>query len=120
MFDPVEKLQPESPAASVLGVRAFGDPGSPGFSCAKLAIQEVISAGTCTICIIFGLREGWREVSIDISLASLRAKSRDRQSVTTLSIPGGFRSYWGRFRYRRKSWVFGLMSGQIRTCFGFE
>ena len=37
---------------------------------------------------MFGLREVWREVSMDFSLISLRAKSRDRQSVTTLSIPG--------------------------------
>ena len=53
VLDPVEVLHPQIPAASAFAVRAFGDPSLPGFSCAKLATQEVILSGTSTICIMF-------------------------------------------------------------------
>ena len=53
VLDLVEVLHPQIPTTSVLAVRAFGNPLSPGFSCAKLATQEVILAGTGTICIMF-------------------------------------------------------------------
>ena len=51
MSDPPEEVQPEIPAASILGVRSTSDPDGAGLSCAKLAIHEITSSGTGTICI---------------------------------------------------------------------
>ena len=56
--DAPEEFQPEIPAASVLGVRSTSDPDGTGLSCAKLAIHEITSSGTGTICIGAPLREG--------------------------------------------------------------
>ena len=49
LSDPSQELQPEIPAASILGDRSVSDAIGSGFSRAKLAIHEVISSGTCTI-----------------------------------------------------------------------
>lgn len=71
-FDPVQEAQPAIPAAIVLLVCAFGNALVPGHLCAIDAIQEVISGGGGTNLICEGDRDGWSEVSIEMSCSSER------------------------------------------------
>ena len=71
-FDAVLESQPAIPAATVLLVGTFGDTLVPGHLCAIDAIQEIIAGGGGTILICDGDRDGWREVSIEISCSSER------------------------------------------------
>ena len=71
-FDAVVEPQPAIPAAIVLLVCAFGNALVPGHLCAIDAIQEVISGGGGTNLICEGDRDGWSEVSIEMSCSSER------------------------------------------------
>ena len=71
-LDAVLESQPAIPTVIVLLVGTFGDALFPGHRCAIDAIHEIISGGGDTILICEGDRDGWREVSIEMSCLSER------------------------------------------------
>ena len=72
MLASIEEVQTDNPAAIVLLMSHFGDSLVPGYFCTMLATHEIYFCGRGTISIWNGEKEGLRDVSIDMSWASVQ------------------------------------------------